>query len=43
MVAKNIREFLQGFSFEDLSNRGILRGNLLAARSIGPLVALMRE
>ena len=45
MTTKNIREFLQAFSVEELKERGILRGtsNLLKGISIDPLITLMQE
>jgi hypothetical protein len=45
MTTKNVTDFLQGFSIEDLKDRGVLRGtsNQLKALSIGPLIALMKE
>jgi hypothetical protein len=45
MTTKNIIEFLQTFPFEDLKQKGILRGktNLLRGTSITPLFMLMRE
>jgi hypothetical protein len=45
MTTKNVTEFLQNFSVEDLKEAGILRGisNQLKGTSIDPLIALMRE
>ena len=45
MKTKNITEFLQGFSVEELREHGILRGtsNQLKGLSIDPLIALMQK
>jgi hypothetical protein len=45
MITKNVREFLLGFSTEELKDRGVLRGTLnqLRAQSVDPLITLMQE
>jgi len=45
MVTKNIKKFLLEFKFNELSNRGILKGKLLLlqGKSVEPLIDLMRE
>ncbi len=45
MTTKNVREFLQGFSAEELKNRKILRGetNQLKGTSVEALLDLMKE